>query len=105
MAFVQEIGVAETRLLEEAELSDQSDFEPGLLEDLAESCVLDALAGLDPAAGHDAGELGLVDGVEDEQLVGPGSRMLPGDVDDDPRAAGQLDWARIFALYARLAAW
>ena len=105
MALVKEAGIAQTRLLEEADISDHSDLEPRLFDDLAESCFLDAFAGLDSAAGHHAGELGLVDGVEDEHLVGPRRRMLTGDVDDDPRSAGQLDWARIFALWARLAAW
>ena len=66
---------------------------------------LDRLARLDSAAGHDAGELGLVRNVEDKELVCPRHRVLAGDVDDDARPAGQLDWARILALWARLAAW
>ena len=105
MALVKQAGIAQTRLLDEAELSDQLDFEPSLLADLASCGVLNCLAGLDSATGHDAGELGRVDSIEDEQLVGSGRRMLTGDVNDYPRAAGQLDWARIFALWARLAAW
>ena len=53
----------------------------------------------------DAGVVRLVDGVEDEQLVCPGDRMLPGDVDDDSRPDDQCASPRIFALWARFAAW
>jgi hypothetical protein len=138
MAFVAEIRISATRLPENTELPHELHVEPRLFEELALHGVLDGLAGLDAAARHDSGVVGLVDGIEDEQLVGPGDRMLAGDVNDDsradrqrcrlrfrrvgllisdgragnprvltpaPQAAPQTAWPRIFALWARLAAW
>ena len=78
---------------------------PGLLARLAHRRILDGLAFVDAAARHDGCELGLVGNVEDEELVGARLRVLTRDVDDDVRPSGQLRCARIFALWARLAAW
>jgi hypothetical protein len=105
MAFVLEIRVTAARLPENTEFPDELDLEPRFLQELALHCVIDSLAGLDPATRDDPGVVGLVDGVEDEQLVGPGDRMLTRDVGDDSGPDDQFDWARIFALWARLAAW
>jgi hypothetical protein len=105
MALMPEIRITAARLREDTELPDELYFEPRLLEELALHRVLDRLSGLDSTTGHDSGVGGLVDGVEDEQLVGPGDRLLTRDVGDDSGPDDQLDWARIFALWARLAAW
>jgi hypothetical protein len=105
MALVPEVRVAAARLSENAELSDELHVETRFLEELTLQRVLDGLAGLDTASRHNSRVVGLVYGVEDEQLVGPGDRVLPCDVGDDSGPDDQLDWARIFALWARLAAW
>jgi hypothetical protein len=105
MALVPEVRVSASGLLENAQLADELDLEPCLLEELAPHRLRSGLAGLDSASGHDSRVLGLVDSVEDEQLVGSGGRVFAGDVDDDSRPDDQCDSPRIFALCARLAAW
>ena len=105
MALVPEVRVAASGLLENAQLADQLDLEPCLLEELAPHRLRGGLAGLDAASGNDSGVLGLVDSVEDEQLVGPGGRVLARDVDDDSWSDDQLFCALILALWARLASW
>jgi hypothetical protein len=98
VALVPEGRIAPARLPEDAELADDLDPEPGLLEELTLRRVLDGFTGLDSASGHHPRIVGLVDGVEDEQLVGSGGRVLARDVDDDSRPDVQFGWARIFAL-------
>jgi hypothetical protein len=98
VALVPEGRIAPARLPEDAELADDLDPEPGLLEELALRRLLDGLPGLDAAAGDDSRIVRFVDGVEDEQLVGSGGRVLARDVDDDSRPDVQCDWPRIFAL-------
>jgi len=105
VALVPKIRVSPAGLPDDAELPDELHLKARLLEELALQCVLDGLGLLDPASRHDLGVFGLVDDVEDEELVGPGFRVFPGDVDDDSRTDDQCGWPRIFALWARLAAW
>jgi hypothetical protein len=83
VALVLEIGISPARLSEHAELPNELHAEPRLLEELSLHGVLDGLRGLDASSRHDSGVLGLLDDVEDEELVGSGFRMFPGDVDDD----------------------
>lgn len=89
MTFVAEIGISAARLPENTELPHELHVEPRLFDELALHGVLDGLARLDAASRHDAGVIRLVDGVEDEQLVGPGDRLLASDVDDDAGADRQ----------------
>jgi hypothetical protein len=79
-------------------------FDAGLLPRFSYACVLDRLSIVDPATGGDRRELRLVGGVVDEKLFDSGGGMLPSDVDDDVWSDDQLP-ARIFALWARFAAW
>ena len=100
--LVPKVRIASARLLENAELADELHVETRLLEQLALHRVLDCLARLDAAAGHDSGVVRLLDGVEDEKLVGPGDRMLPGDVDDDSGPDDQCDFAAHLRLVGAL---
>jgi hypothetical protein len=105
VALVPEVWVAPARLPENAQLADELHLEARLLEKLALQGLFDGLARLDAASRDYPGVIGLLDDVEDEQFVRPRDRMLTGDVSDDSAPDDQLDWARIFALWARLAAW
>src|SRR5687768_1782831 len=59
-------------VLEPRQLADDPDVrQPGLLLDLPEQAVLDALARVEPAGGNLDGDLGMVAVVEDEQLPAP----------------------------------
>jgi hypothetical protein len=79
---VPEVRIAAARLPEDAEFSDEFHVEARLLEKLALHRVLDGFARLDATSGNYPGVIRFADGVEDEQLVGSGGRMLTGDVGD-----------------------
>jgi len=91
VALVPEVGIAPSRLFEHPELPHEAYLETRLLSHLADQGVFDRLTGLDASAGHDSRVVGLVEGVDDEQLVGTGCRMLARDVGDDSRPDDQLD--------------
>jgi hypothetical protein len=91
VALVPEVRIPAARLPENAELADELYLEPRFLQELALHRVLDGLTRLDTAARDDTGVIGLLDGVEDEQLIGPGGRMLTGDVGDYSGPDDQLD--------------
>jgi hypothetical protein len=97
------IGVPGNVCLRSPEHAHNLCFDAGFFARLAYRRFLDRLALVDSAARYESRELGLVGGVVDEKLVGAGSRVLAGDVDDDVRSSDQLFPARILALWARLA--
>jgi hypothetical protein len=105
VALVPEVWVAPARLPENAQLADELHIEARLLEELALQGFLDGLARLDATAGDYPGVVGLLDDVEDEQFIRTCDRMLTGDVGDDSGPDDQCASPRIFALWARLAAW
>jgi hypothetical protein len=86
------------RALDLAEPAQEHDLEPGLLLDLANCGLFDALALLDTAARGDGRELWIAGKVEDEEFVGARSRVLARDVDGDRRPGSQLCCALSLAL-------
>ena len=99
------VRFTQSGVLGHSERPQDLDVDPGFLSRFAHRCILDGLASVDAAARHDGCELGLAGNVEDEEFVCTRLRVLTGDIDDDVRPNGQLCCARIFALWARLAAW